>query len=80
MSEISHKHNLSGKLSLPLSIFQNPRWPPRRTLVTRDNQKGHISLTPWSILMILDSFCRYFIMPETLGMVPVTSGFKFKVI
>ena len=47
--------------------------------MTRDNQKGHISLTPWSILMILDSFCRYSIMPETLGMVPVTSGFKFKV-
>ena len=79
MPEISHKHNLSGKLSIPLSVFQNPRWPPRRAVVTRYNQNGHKSLTPWSILMILVSFYRFSMMPDTLGIVPITSGFKFKV-
>ena len=76
MPEISHKHNLSGKLSIPLSVFQNPR----RSVVTRYNQNGHKSLTLWSILMILVSFCRFSMMPDTLGIVPITSGFKFKVI
>ena len=49
----------------------------KRTIISEsDNQKGHNSLPPWSILMILVSFCRFPMIPDTLSMIPVTSDFK----
>ena len=57
---------MPGELSLPLSIFQNPRWHPRRPLAPRVHNDRPHSATSWQIFLICGSFYMFSLVLDSM--------------